>query len=133
MKSLNDYIEDAKLKNDITSNRKLSEILGMGPNAIFHYINKGVFPNDETMIKLAQLGGNDIEMALLDLNIWRTPLSVRSIYENMRHNLRDSIYYGNFRIFLNRVCNKIKTWTYRTILTRTATQNYIAPVLNMPQ
>lgn len=87
MKDLEAYIDDAKKNHDIKSDRELCRFLKVSENSINHYRNKGTYPSDETMVRLARLGRNDPEQALIDLNIWRTPAPVQSIYKNMLHKL----------------------------------------------
>ena len=87
MKNLNDYIEDAKTKQGIKSDRKLCEAIKVSPTAVTFYKNKGVLPTDDVMMRIAELGVNDIETALIDLNIWRSPAPAQKIYRAMFEKL----------------------------------------------
>lgn len=70
-------------RSGCTSERKLSALIGKNPKAVHFYRNKGVLPEDETMIRIAQVAGIDPTIALLDLSSWRTDGQARLIYSKI--------------------------------------------------
>lgn len=66
-----DYVNLAKVKNNIKSNRKLAEVIGISSTAINLFANEKSTPSPDTYIKLATLSGCDEKEALLDLLINR--------------------------------------------------------------
>lgn len=79
MNNLDDYISAAMKKNNFKSKRELCRTLGLSPNIITTYKN-GSWPNDETMLKIADLADVNPAKAILDLNKWRAPDVAKSIY-----------------------------------------------------
>jgi len=65
------YLNRAMKRTGCSSDLKLCQMLGMGKNAVFHWRNKGIYPSDEAMLKIADLAGIDHRTALIDLNMWR--------------------------------------------------------------
>ena len=92
MKSLNNYINDAKQAKNIKSDRLLCQALNLSNNAITSYRTQRAWPTDETMVRLAELGGNDPELALIDLNIWRTPAPAQKLYLKMFEKLTAAVF-----------------------------------------
>ena len=66
------YLDAARARAGLASDRQLAGALGLSQGAVFHFRHRRAFPADDVMIRLAQLAGVEPERALLDLNIWRT-------------------------------------------------------------
>lgn len=127
MKKLQFYIDKAMSTQGFGSYRKLCIALGVSHNVISRY-NDGAFPSDETMVKLAEFGGESTEEALMNLNMWRAPAVAQKAYasilqkithlalilsaltaftvgstpatasEKLSNDLSVSVYYGNTAI-----------------------------------
>lgn len=82
MRTLNDYIKVAVIRNNFRSKREFCKALGVSPNATTTY-NNGTFPSDETMVKIAKLAGIDEATALLELAIWRTSGAAQKTYASI--------------------------------------------------
>ena len=89
MNDLFDYINKAKEKQGIKSDREFCRQLGLTHSTITAYQN-GSFPNDETMIKIAEMAGVNHYQALVDLNIWRSPLTTKHFYAKIGEALKQS-------------------------------------------
>lgn len=74
------YIDRAKTKNNIKSNGDLSKLLNLSRGAISQFTTGRAYPSDETMKELALLAHEDEELALMHLNLWRSPESVKETY-----------------------------------------------------
>ncbi len=88
--NIDQYIETAKAKNALKSDRKLSEKLGLKGSAVNSWKTRRAWPADDTMIELAKLADVDPADALLDLNIWRSKGEAISIYSSIRNAVRNS-------------------------------------------
>jgi hypothetical protein len=88
MRTLTQYLDLARARQGLDSDRKLSLAVGLtGPG--IHYWRKGrALPSDESMVNLATLAGVDLAEALLDLNQWRAGGAARSVYMEMANKLR---------------------------------------------
>lgn len=95
MKNIFDYIDLAKKRTGAKSDRALCKLLEISPNMVISY-NKGVLPNDQTMIKLARLAGVSEREALLDLNIWRSTGAVQKVYMAMKQGAAACLYVACF-------------------------------------
>ena len=72
MKTFNDYMNAAIKRQQLTSNNKLAQELGI-TSASISVLNQGkALPSEATMIRLAELAGMPKEEALIDLNLWRS-------------------------------------------------------------
>ncbi|UKV16570.1 hypothetical protein L6172_09800 [Thalassospiraceae bacterium SW-3-3] len=92
MKSISDYIDDARRHSKLHSNNAVARALGINNNNITKYHRSHGLPGDEVMIKLAVLGGNDPFEALLDLNYWRTKgTDAETYYIKMHDNIHKAM------------------------------------------
>jgi len=80
---LHEYIRDARAGADVKSDRELSRKLAGNPNLIQNYTRGAAWPSDDIMLKLAEMGGHDPAIALLDLNRWRAGARAASIYSEI--------------------------------------------------
>ena len=86
---INEYLDLAKEKQGIKSDRELAAALGHKSNQSIVFMRRGVTnPSDDTMLKIAELAGLSPEAALLRLNIWRskTP-ETRELYTTLAERL----------------------------------------------
>ena len=90
METLEEYIAEAKKRTGVSSHRKLCALLEIAPNSITNYFNKGVYPNDKTMLKIAKLAGVNDTKALLDVNIWRSSGRCKALYSKMAEIIKQS-------------------------------------------
>ncbi len=86
MRNLDFYIEKAMKIRELKSKRQLCIALGVSHNAMNDY-KRGAFPSDTTMIKLAELANEDVNQALLELNVWRSPAIAQKPYIKMLKQL----------------------------------------------
>lgn len=70
MMTLPTYLDAAKQRLDVESDRELSRRLGLGDTQVFLYRNRGQIPSCEVMLELAKLVGIDPHVALLDRELW---------------------------------------------------------------
>lgn len=72
MKTIDDYLELAKEKQGLKSDRQLGRALEFKSQSISFWRHRKTIPSDENMVELAKLAGEDPETALLELAYWRT-------------------------------------------------------------
>lgn len=96
MRSVQDYILEAKKKAHIPSNNRLAqEIKIAGPSLVNISKGKGL-PAEETLLKIADLAGISREEALLDLSIWRAKSpEAKSTWENIKKLLNTAAMAGS--------------------------------------
>lgn len=71
MRTFDDYLSEARRKQNVASNNQIAALLGISGTSISR-LSKGInLPADETMLKLAKLAGISKDEALVDLAIWR--------------------------------------------------------------
>ena len=89
---IQDYLDKAKIEQGIKSDRQLALAVGVKSSNISQF-RKGTFcPADKTMITIAQLAGEDINIALLRLNIWRSGAAGGAqYYKNILKLLQNSV------------------------------------------
>lgn len=82
-----EFLAEVRAHTSFRSNRAFCAALGISHNALSNYEKKGVLPSDQTMVKLAKMGGIDPESALLSLNVWRAPPEVQPTYASILKKL----------------------------------------------
>lgn len=86
------YLDTAKRRQGLRSDRELSRRLGLSEGAVNAYRVGRSLPDDEIMVRLARLALSDPAEALITLNILRCKSAdVRAIYSEMnreRHQLK---------------------------------------------
>ena len=81
MLTIDDYLDLARKRQGLSSNRKLAFALDLNPSSLSQFHTRRAWPADHTMLKLADLAGLDRQQALIDLNFWRaTSPEVREQY-----------------------------------------------------
>jgi len=70
MRTLEWYLDTAKTRNDIDSDRKLAQRLDLNPSQINFYRNKDMKPKTTILIKIAKLAGVSPDVALTDRALW---------------------------------------------------------------
>jgi len=90
MNNLDFYIEKAMERQDLKSKRQLCIKLDVSHNAINDY-KRGAFPSDTTMKRLAELAGENIEKALIELNVWRSPAVVQKAYASILQKIANTV------------------------------------------
>ena len=65
------YVQLAKIKNNISSDNKLAKCLDISGSAINNFINGKSSPSPDTVLKLGALAGIDEKEVLLDFMIER--------------------------------------------------------------
>ena len=84
MRTILYYIEAAKERAGLASDNELTRRLGFSGKPVCHWRNGRTWPDDESMVALAELAGLDVQRALLDLNTWRCKSpKARSLYSEM--------------------------------------------------
>lgn len=78
------YIDLAKQKHRFKSDRQLSLALGLSTSTVNQWIAGRSFPNDGVMIRLATMAGENPDLALINLNVWRSnDESVKNSYRRI--------------------------------------------------
>ncbi|MEG3641646.1 hypothetical protein [Magnetococcus sp. PR-3] len=72
MMTIDNYCDLAKQNHALKNDSALAEALNLKRNAISNWRTKRAWPNDESMVALAELAGKDPGEALLHLASWRT-------------------------------------------------------------
>jgi len=81
MRTINNYLDAAKARAGIKSDRQLSFVLGYSSGApICKQRKEHEWPSPEVMLRLAGLAGIDPEIALQELNVWRSAEPARAVY-----------------------------------------------------
>lgn len=93
------YIAKAMERSGCKSERALCVLLGMAPNTITSY-RRYTLPTDETMEKLARIAGIDPQLALLDLNIWRSDGPARAAYQALLQKIKAVLIVLGFSALL---------------------------------
>lgn len=85
MREFQDYVFEARKKQNIYSNNKLAARIGIAGSSLSVMMNKKTLPAEETIIKLAELAEIPPEQALLDLACWKasSPKS-KEIWDKLR-------------------------------------------------
>jgi len=87
MQTIDRYIDDALKASGLPSDRQLALHLKVNPTAVSWWRTKRAWPRDEMMGKLAELGGHNPDIALLELNAWRTKGDTSLCYRKMAEKL----------------------------------------------
>lgn len=69
------------------SDRELAKRFGVGASTLNNWRTGRTLPEDAVMAQIAEKGGLDIEVALLDLSSWRAEEPARSVYSNLARRL----------------------------------------------
>lgn len=77
---IDDYIDFAKEKQGLTSDNLLSQALGINRASISTWRKRKAWPSPDHMAHLAKLGGQDPDLAVLDLEIWRNEGPAKEIF-----------------------------------------------------
>ena len=86
MRRIDDYMDLAKERAGLASDRQLSDTLCLSPTVTSKWRTARAFPTDEAMCRLADLCGIHHEVALTELGYWRTTsrnehLAAQAFYE----------------------------------------------------
>src|SRR3990167_10061762 len=81
--TIDDYMDAARARHGLNSDRQLARQIGLSAPSVNSWRTKRAWPDDETMVRLADLAGIDLERALTDLNHWRAGPKARPIYERI--------------------------------------------------
>ncbi|WP_298334152.1 hypothetical protein [Asticcacaulis sp.] len=71
MRSIDDYLDAAKQRNNIPSDNQLCKAIGVSSPVVSCMRTRRNWPSDATMLRIAELAGVDPAEALIDLSIWR--------------------------------------------------------------
>lgn len=83
MRKITDYIDMAKERSGVKSDRKLCAMLGMSDMWVHQVKKHRALPSDDTMLKLAEIAGIPPHEALLDLNILRSTGKAQAVYKKL--------------------------------------------------
>ncbi|MEO0411822.1 MAG: hypothetical protein AAF221_08305 [Pseudomonadota bacterium] len=72
MRSIDDYLDLAREAQGFNSDRKIGLKLGVASAVISNYRTGKTLPADAHMVAISQMAGIDPEVALAELNFWRT-------------------------------------------------------------
>lgn len=87
MRTIDDYIDAARARAGIRSDRQLAIQLGLVQSSISQMRTKRIWPSDETMIRLAIMAGIDPAEALLELSAWRTEGTAQTLWRELARKL----------------------------------------------
>lgn len=84
MRSIDEYLDAAKMNAGMKSDRELSRAMGFKGNAVSHWRTKRSWPTDEHFVQIAKMAKTPPTTALLELAKWKAETAeVRSIYDRM--------------------------------------------------
>lgn len=86
-KTLDDYIDLAKDRAGLTSDRDLGRRLGFTGSPISFWRTGKAAPADDTMIRLAEVAGVDPVKALIDLKVWTAQGKAVGVYREIAEKL----------------------------------------------
>jgi len=90
--TLADYLDAAKHRQAIASDRQLGARLGLKSAAISSFRTGKSLPSDATMRRVAEMAGRDARIALLELALWRSEDAATSaVYADCLERLKRSI------------------------------------------
>lgn len=87
MKTIDYYLDKAKKNNDFKSDLALNRALGFKGSMVSNLRLGKTHISDEKMMELAILAGENPHEALLHLNEWRSPDTVKKVYAAILQNL----------------------------------------------
>lgn len=88
MTDLNAYLDSARAARGLSSDNQLAKALGLSRQRLSSLRHGHWMPSDETMARVAELAGENVELALLRLNYWRTRNgAARATYRRMIERL----------------------------------------------
>ncbi|MGC2854196.1 helix-turn-helix domain-containing protein [Novispirillum sp. DQ9] len=87
MRQIDDYVDLAKTRNNITSDNQLARRMNINHSSISTWRNKKAWPAERTMLDLADLAGIPRTIALLELNYWRSVPEAQSTYKTILEEL----------------------------------------------
>ncbi|MEX2298372.1 MAG: hypothetical protein WD715_13230 [Dongiaceae bacterium] len=87
MRTIDQYLDLAKARQGIESDRQLSAALGLSGPGVCIWRTRRAWPKDEAMIRLSTLAGIDQAEGLLDLNQWRVEGTAQTVYREMARRL----------------------------------------------
>jgi len=76
---LKEYLEKAKSKKGLSSDRQLAKVIGIANTAIYTFFAGKNLPADDTMLKIADCADIPAEKALVDLAIWRNKKNAKVV------------------------------------------------------
>lgn len=85
--NIDKYIDLARDKNNLRSDRQLSFAFGLNAAAVNTWRTRRAWPSDDVMIKLAKMAGVDPMDAILDLNIWRSSGEAITLYTRIKKSM----------------------------------------------
>lgn len=94
MKTINYYCDKAKELHGYKSDRELGLELGLKTSAVNQWRKGRSFPSDDTMCRLSWMTGEDLEEALLNLNIWRSSGAIQRAYQGLMARLTAAAVAG---------------------------------------
>lgn len=88
-RKLTDYMDDAVRNQGLKNYSELAVRLKLTHAAMSQY-KKGVnWPSESTMIRLAEMGKNDVNLALLQLREWSAKdAASKSVWKNLKRSLQ---------------------------------------------
>lgn len=100
MRCFQDYVFEARKKQNIYSNNKLAKEIGIAGASLSVMMNNKTLPAEETLIKIADLAGIPREEALLDLSIWSAKSDdAKSTWKKIREMLKTAALVLTFASF----------------------------------
>lgn len=88
--SLDDYLDWARKRLGLTSDRELARRLGASHSAVTQYRTRRAYPSNDVMVNLARLAGQDPAEALLQLHMWKSESDdTRQVIAGMLEKIRN--------------------------------------------
>lgn len=85
--TIDEYLDDAKAAIGTKSDRELGRLLGMKGAPVTFYRRKKTWPYPDTMKTIAEMGGHDPVIAVMQLHAWRETGPVGAIYRSVLQTL----------------------------------------------
>jgi len=87
LRSLDNYLDQAKAAAGIGSDNELGRRLGFKSNIVCLYRTKRSWPSDDAMIRIAEMAGENPDIALCQLSAWRNAGPAANRWQTMAGKL----------------------------------------------
>lgn len=83
MRNIDHYLDAARARLDIRSDRQLAKTVGVSAPTLNGWRTKRAWPDDPAMCRLADLADVPRNVALIELNFWRAKGAARDVYKDL--------------------------------------------------
>lgn len=86
-RTIDDYIDAVKVRHDFKSDREVGRFLEFKGAPVTFWRNRKAWPTPDNMVKLADAGGMDPDLALADLGQWSSQGPAIEVYRRIAEKL----------------------------------------------